>query len=164
MSDCVHFNVSMSNPRPQLKRWLDRFDELWNIYRATTSATAEPPLYKDVVIKPLADFLNKHCFQGKAKVEIYGPQGICARHSIYFTHRGRDYALGLEPTMGDGARMMVIRRYDLKPTTDHPARSIGEANGMNYPTTEVLQCHPADWWRSKMNSAEAIQPETETDQ
>jgi len=154
--------TSKRSPRPQLRRWIHRFEDAWNAYFEAHNAWKnafddergpEPraPLYRDVVIKPLADFLNKHCFGGKAKVEVYGPQGIGGRMTMDFRYRGRLYYLGVEPVIGSDTPLMLrIRRFDLKSSGEYGPGSIGAINCMNFPTTDVAEAYPASWWRKRM--------------
>lgn len=148
------------SPRPQLRRWCSQFEAAWVQYRKDCSVwnnsnergrEPSPPIYSNVVLYPLARFLNKHCFGGKAEIDIFGPQGIGARYTMDFKYRGRVYYLGIEPDLSTGATLLVLRRFDLKPKGTYSRGTIGEANCFNYPVTRVYQAEPADWWRKRMN-------------
>lgn len=150
------------SPRPQLLRWCSQFEAAWRKYRdvdypAWKNSYAdergrEPsaPRLDEMVLQPLARFLNKHCFGGKAETSVYGPQGICSRYTLDFEYRGRTYYLGVEPQFQDDAPLLVLRRFDLKPKGNYSRGSIGEANCLNYPTTRVTRAEPAEWWRKRM--------------
>lgn len=149
-------------PAPQLRRWLKNYEREWQDYQAKRKEWEsawdpergpEPttPLFVQTVVQPLAEFINRHAFYGKGKVEVWGPQGICARYSIMITYRGRDYYLGVE--FEDTEILLTIRRYDLPKKGEFGKNTIGEINGMDYPTTPVTKCYPAEWWRKRMMSS-----------
>lgn len=137
------FEAAWQKYRKDLETWKSRFAD---------EEFPEPaaPRYADVVLQPLSGFLNKHCFGGKAETSVYGPQGIGGRYTLDFEYRGRVYCLGVEPKFLDDELLLVIRRFDLKPNGDYSGGSIGEANCLNFPTTQVTRAEPADWWRKKM--------------
>ena len=107
------------------------------------------PSWIDMIIEPIAEMIVKKL--PERRFEILGPFGICARTSIHFYRKGvpkekefnGDNCLSICFESGDlnkGEIRIVNEEID---TGRFKQGTIGEMNGMNHPTQEMV--NDIDW-------------------
>lgn len=89
--------------------------------------------------------------KGAVSFEIYGPFGMCNEWSIYFRSNKKDpKSPGDFKTLAGASFARTDEGYGLRDYSKNTGRfakgSIGELNGMNYPTIEITEKMTLDWF------------------
>jgi hypothetical protein len=107
------------------------------------------PDFKKLVVHKIAVAVLQ-VLKGYKSYEVYGPQGICCRYTIYFkTPRKPLLVLPLEEEEGQ----LFVRDYTICNNRFREG-SIGAINGMNHPSIPVPLDASAQWFADEISLQE----------